>query len=98
MIYKITQELFVEGEADERWADAPAFAKERDFSHGYYHWIGGDKGDVLFQSFEVRDGKTYLLDVGFSSGYNDMTDDEVYDAAIEVIGCAFESIGIEVCY
>lgn len=57
--------------------------------------IGGDKGDIHFMGFTVRDGRTFLDDAEFVTSLEGLTPDEVADYAQGVVDFSYESIGTE---
>lgn len=87
--YKVALEL--DGEADARY-------EENDFSHvGQKRVIGGDRGDIYFDGFDVEAGKTVLYKPELRTSL-ELTQEEAQDIAIEVLHFAYEAIGFECLY
>jgi len=95
MIYPINNELSLEGEANNRFS-CPS-GSELDKYHGFSRCIGGDHGDLLFDGFDVENGKTILSNPHVFSfiDLSDATDDEIHDLAMEILLNSFNSIGLE---
>jgi len=93
---RISVELSLPEEANPRFEYPSAFAKDK-FA-GHYRCIGGDKGDIVFDSYTVEPGKTSINEAHLSSGYLDdnSTQEEVDEWALEIFGNAAESIGLDV--
>lgn len=56
--------------------------------------IGGDKGDLIFDGYDLDDTSTTLSGVKLRTDL-DLTEDEVNDIAKEILQFSYESIGIE---
>ena len=92
-IYPIGQEIALHIEADPRSGDLGI--READRYNGWSRCIGGDKGDLLFNGYDLFGGKTVLRDPAFRTAFDDLTDQEVLDYAREVLDEAFASIGAD---
>jgi len=90
-------ELSIPVEANERFAN-PSWAEvvrhEKRGGPGV-RVIGGDQGDVYFDSFAVEDGKTILSGAVLRTSHEDLDDDEAFAMADDVVCEAFASIGVE---
>jgi hypothetical protein len=64
-----------------------------------YRVIGGDKADLHFQGYELdrENNKTILCNPFITTGRPDWftTDEEIHEAAMEVLMFSFDSIGYE---
>lgn len=90
--FDVEQEISLPEEANCRYEDLNM--REIDSAHEC-RVIGGDKGDLHFFGFIVADGKTVLDSPVLFSGYNDLTDEEAFNIAEEILWASYESIGIE---
>lgn len=92
-IYRIEHELAIPAEANPRFG-IPGI-HELDRYSGWNRCTGGDKGDLLFDGYDMIDGRTVLLNPAFRTVFDDLTDQEVFDLACEVLRQAFESVGTD---
>mgnify|MGYP005858458331 CR=1 FL=1 len=93
-------DMELEGEANTRYADQTIteFTRQERQNNPRGRVIGGDQGDLWFDSFEVNDGKTTILDVELKTSHDDLTDDEAQNIATEILSNAFDSVGFEAIY
>lgn len=82
--------LSFDWQADPRYADLSLTEQNR---RGF-RVVGGDRGDVRFNGYDVDDKGTHLCGVRLLSSL-DLTADEAREIATEVIEQAYESIGAE---
>jgi len=69
---------------------------EKNKYSGYGRCIGGDQGDVLFNGYDIIDGKTYLVDPALITSLDwNPTNQDVYELAMLIINESMASIGIE---
>ena len=90
-------ELSIPEEANERYAD-PTWAEVcRTEKHGRpgVRVIGGDQGDVYFDSFTVEDGFTVLNGAVLRTAHEDLDEEEAFAMADGIVAEAFASIGTE---
>ena len=92
-IYPLEHEMALEVEADPRFGDLGI--RESNRYNGRSRRIGGDKGDLLFDGYDVLDGRTVLRAPAFCTAFDDLTEQEVLDYAQEVLDEAFASIGTD---
>jgi hypothetical protein len=92
-VYPIECPMTFSAEADPRSSDLGI--REVDRYNGWSRRIGGDKGDLLFNGYDVVDGETVLRDPAFCTVFDDLTDQEVLDYAHQVVHEAFAAIGTE---
>lgn len=85
--YHPTVDIFVNGRANPRAADLD-FNEECRF-------IGGDKGDLYFDGYEIEDNRTVLYKPRIMTTYDDLTQNEVNEIAQEILDFSFASIGFE---
>ena len=90
-IYPIAYPMSLNAEADPKSADLGI--REVDCYNGWSRRIGGDKGDLLFNGYDVLDGETVLRDPAFCTFFDDLSDQEAFDYAQQVLHEAFASIG-----
>lgn len=95
MIYYLQQPFVIDGEAPSRFS-TPSITeihRAEKSGRGFNRCIGGDKGDLLFDCYDVDDGQTTLSNPALSTSIEGLTDDEVMDIAREVFDASFASIG-----
>ena len=98
-LYYIETPLTVKGEAPEKHSELTLSEvrwQERNRNPGG-RIIGGDKADLYFDGYTVKDGYTELYNPVLWTGLQ-LTDEEVHDIAADIVGQAFESIGFECLY
>lgn len=91
----VTRELSIPVEANDRYAGLSLSEIRSDRG---CRVIGGDKGDLWFDGYEVARGKTIIYKpcvYGFSHDFQEWDADEVDDLAEEILLEAFESVGVE---
>ena len=91
MQYSVPETLVLPGLANPRYADL----NQKEIKRGH-RVIGGDKGDLHFEGFELdeKNNLTKLVNPVLVIGY-ELTPDEVVDIANEVLMFSFESVGLE---
>lgn len=87
--YIISRELSLPVEASRKHTDLTVKESE---TGG--RTIGGDLGDLNFQGYFVEPGKTVLFKPELLTTL-ELSDDEAYETAREVLFASFESIGAE---
>lgn len=97
-IHELEAELSVEGEANPRFGDLST--REVDKHHGWGRVIGGDQGDVLFNGYDVEDGRTVLRSPAVLTWLRDEITDEWSEEewttfGQEIVDFAYDSIGLE---
>lgn len=89
--YEIKEELFLYGEANQRYADLTL----QEVRHRGARRIGGDRGDLEFMGFTLKKGKTFLSDPVVVTTLEGLSDEEALEIAWEILLGSFESIGLE---
>lgn len=94
----LAEDFVIEGHAaNPRFGD-PSLSEVRRFeTDGYYRRIGGDRGDLYFDGYDVEDGNTILRNPALILFFDHdaVTEDDLVDLAREIFDSAFDSIGIE---
>jgi len=89
--YDIFEKLSIPVEASLKHENLTA----SEYNHRGCRIIGGDKGDLHFLGYDVESGETVLRSPILVTAFDDLTEDEVIDYAIEILLTSFESIGAE---
>jgi len=108
MIYHLQSAFVIDEAANPRFGTPSTSevkrAETERHHHGFNRVIGGDRGDLLFDGYEVVDGKTILSNPAVStnllfrgdrSSELSQGDGTVEELAREIFEVAFDSIGIE---
>ena len=97
MIYHLQNPFVIDAAANPRFGtpSITEIKKAETSNHGFYRVIGGDKGDLLFDGYDVADGKTFLYSPAVQTAYSGLNDEEVVEMAREIFDESFASIGIE---
>ena len=107
MLYHLKNAFVIDEAANPRFGTPGAGEVKRaetDYFHGFNRIIGGDRGDLLFDGYEVVDGKTILSNPAVStnllfrgdrSAVLTQGDGTVEELAREIFDASFASIGIE---
>lgn len=87
----LARNISLEGEAPAKYADL-SFSE---WNRCDYRTIGGDKGDLLFEGYIIRDGRTVLYKPKLRTTLEGLLPDEVDEIAQEILDFSFASIGFE---
>lgn len=92
--YEIRQPLTLPGLASERRADL--WLDELDSARGC-RVVGGDRGDLEFRGYWRREEQnvTEVCDPVLVTAFDDLSEQEAYDIATEILEQSFASIGLE---
>jgi hypothetical protein len=93
----LAEPFVIDHAASPRFGDPSTTEVRRYENYGHYRCIGGNRGDLYFDGYEVKDGKTILANAAVITFFDnaDITEDELTDLAREIFDEAFASIGIE---
>lgn len=99
MLHHLQRPFIIDEAANPRFGD-PSISEVRraeQSSHGFYRCCGGDHGDLLFNGYDVEDGKTILRNPAVSTfgPPEDWTEDDWEMLAREIFDASYASIGIE---
>lgn len=97
--YPVERELTIPKLANRRYED-PSSSEVDAVNRGYrydYRVIGGDKGDLYFCGFNVRepDGDTVINGPTLATSMSVTTQEEIDAIAEEILAEAFYSIGVD---
>lgn len=95
--YPVTCQLYIEAEANSRYSDPSTKEIERAEAEGRpgTRVIGGDQGDLYFDSYVAHSNRTYLSGAVLRTSHDDLTNDEANCMADQILKEAFDAIGIE---
>jgi len=98
--YYINSELTLPEKANLRFSDPSTGELDRAEKRGGpgIREIGGDRGDVYFDSFSVSKDKTHLHGAVLRTSYEYFTDEEAAEIAQDIVNESYESIGVETVY
>jgi len=100
MLYHLQNAFVIDEAANPRFGTPGSGEVKRaetdDYFHGFNRVIGGDRGDLLFDGYEVVGGKTILSSPAvWSNSTLLLSAGEDEELAREIFDASFASIGIE---
>lgn len=98
--YTVERPLSVPEEGNDRFSD-PTSSEVHAVNLGYRYdnrLIGGDRGDLYFSSFEVRDGETFLVSPTLATSLEINDQEEIDELAADILAYAYDALGVECVY
>ena len=92
-LYRIREDLTIPEAASVRYAELAL--NELNRHNGWGRCIGGDRGDLFFDGYRVKGNTTILYNPALRTTIVDLSSDEAFEIASEILAASFESIGVE---